>query len=177
MERFIRAMVIPFFMALFPAVWYINRNVTREQLPPYTEPTTELVTISIGVAVFGSIVFATAVALFSHQSDEKEQYKLTYRQRVFQPDNTALVVFFSFISASFVWALIKMAGVGPVWLGELLQIILTPLAIPLLVLAPLAIQFHWAVILGLALTVLWMSLLGNIFSDIAHRRSLPLLNN
>ncbi|MFP8955777.1 hypothetical protein ACLI4Y_03545 [Natrialbaceae archaeon A-CW3] len=164
-------------MALFPMVWYINRNVMTERLPPYMKPTTELVTIAIGVAVLGSIVFAVVVALFRHQSSENEQYKLTYRQRVFQPDNTALVVFATFISLSFIWALIEMAGFGPAWLGGLLQIILIPLAIPLLILGPLAIQFHWAVILGLVLCVLWMSLLGNILSDIAHHRSLPLLNN
>ncbi|WP_440771902.1 hypothetical protein [Natronorubrum sp. DTA28] len=177
MRRLVRTMVIPFFMALFPAVWYINRNVTTERLPPYTEPTTELVAVAIGVAVFGSIVFAAVVALFWQQRSETEQYALPYRQRVFQPDNTALAVFGIFIAVSFVWALIEMAGTGPAWLGELLQIILTPLAIPLVVLAPLAIQFHWAVILGLVLCVLWMSLLGTIFSDIVHHRSLPLLNN
>lgn len=177
MRRFIRAMVIPFFMALFPAVWYINRNVTTERLPPYTEPTTELVAVATGVAVFGSIVFAAVVALFRHQSSENEQCKLTYRQRVFQPDDTALAVFFMFISIAFVWALIEMGGFGPAWLGELLQLFLAPLALPLLILAPLAIQFHLAVILGLVLCVLWMSLLGTVFSDVVHHRSLPLLTN
>ncbi|WP_245724225.1 hypothetical protein [Natronorubrum texcoconense] len=177
MRRLIRPMVIPFFMALFPAVWYINRNVTTERLPPYTEPTTEVVAIAIGTAVFGSTVFAAVVARFRQQRGETEQYTLPYRQRLFQPDNTALAVFGIFIAVSFVWALIEMAGFGPAWLGELLQISLIPIAIPLVVLAPLAIHFHWAVVLGLVLCVLWMSLLGTVFSDVVHRRTLPLLTN
>ena len=99
--------------------------------------------------------------------------ELRYRQRVFHPDNTALVVFFVFIAVSFVFILTEMVGFGPAWLGAFLQILLIPVAIPLLVLAPLAIQFHWAVIAGLVLCVLWMSLLGNVISDIVHGRPLP----
>lgn len=176
MRQFIHAMVIPFFMALFPAVWYVNRNVATEGRSPYTEPTTGLVAVAIGVAVIGSIVFAASMALFRAKCKEKEQYTLPYRQRVFQPDDTALVVFFVFIAVSFVWALIEMGGFGPAFVGDLLQILLIPVAIPLLVLAPLAIQWYLAVIVGLMLCVLWMSLLATAVSDIVHKRSLPLLS-
>ncbi|GEM_PF-1934924 len=174
MGPFLRAMVIPFFVALFPTVWYVNRNLTTERLPPAVEPTTELITVALGGAVVGSLVFAAAVARLSGHRLENESHAVPYRQRVLQPDGTALVVFFSFIFVSFIWALTEMAGFGPAWLGELLQLLLTPLAIPLLLFTPLAIHFHWAVIGGLVLCVLWMSLLGTILSDILHRRSLPL---
>ncbi|MCU4752150.1 hypothetical protein OB919_09165 [Halobacteria archaeon AArc-curdl1] len=177
MRQFVRAMIIPFFMALFPAVWYINRNVTTERLPPYTEPTTELVAIAIGIAVFGSIVFAAILARFRHETNTNGPHTLPYRQRIFQPDDTALSVFGLFVSSSFVWALIEMAGFGPPWLGGVLEILLIPVALPLFVLAPLAIQFHWAVILGLVLCVLWMSFLGNVFSDVLHQRPVPVVND
>ena len=169
MRQFIRAMVVPFFVALFPAVWYINRNVATRGLSPDSDSTTGLVAIALGVAILGSIVFAAVVAFFRDDRRETGQYTVPYRQRVLQPDTTALVVFFIFISVSSVWAVIEMGGVGPAVIGEILQILLLPAAIPLLVLAPLAIQFHWAVIVGLMLCVLWMSLLGNLVSDVVRK--------
>ena len=169
-------MVIPFFMALFPAVWYINRNVMTEQLLPYTEPTPDLVVLAITVAIVGSLLIAAVITFFRDQNNVEDS-ELRYRQRVFHPDNTALVVFFVFIAVTFVFILTEMVGFGPAWLGAFLQILLIPVAIPLLVLAPLAIQFHWAVIAGLVLCVLWMSLLGNVISDIVHGRPLPLRRN
>lgn len=54
--------------------------------------------------------------------------------------------------------------------------ILSPLAIPLMILLPFSMHFHWALVLGLVLSVLWMSLLGLILSDIIHNRALPILN-
>ncbi len=176
MEQHVRSAVIPFVMLLVPAVWYINRNVTTERLPPYTEPTAGLVAGALGLAVFGSLLFAAVVVAFvGPRRSEDEPHELPYRRRVFRPDDTALVVFAGFILVSLVWALIGLAGFGPGWLGEPLQILLSPLALPLLVLAPLAIQFHWAVLLGLVLCVLWMSLLATVISDLVHRRSLPLI--
>lgn len=108
MKDFIRAMVVPFFMVLFPAVWYINRNVMTEQLPPYTEPTAELIAFTIGIAVFVSTLFATVFALVRRQHNDDTEHKSPYRQRVFQPDKTALVVFFSFISVIFACNIIGM---------------------------------------------------------------------
>ncbi|WP_436348872.1 hypothetical protein [Natronorubrum sp. FCH18a] len=176
MKKYIHRMIIPFFMILFPAVWYINRNVMTEQLPPHTEPTTELVAVSIGVAVLGSTLFATIFVFLRRQSNADTVHELTYRQRVFQPDKTALEVFSCFIAVSFLWTIFEMGGVGPSWLAEPLYVLLAPIGIPLVVLAPLAIRFHWAVILGLIFCVLWMSLLANIASDIIHDRPLPMMN-
>lgn len=100
-RSFVHALVVPFFMVLFPAVWYINRNLTTEELPPHIKPSTELVAVAIGVSVLGSIVFATVIALFTRESGESKQQTLPYRQRIFQPDSTALTVFFFFIALSF----------------------------------------------------------------------------
>ena len=176
MRQFVRAMVIPFFMALFPAVWYINRNLTTARLPPHTEPTTTLVVAAIGIAVFGSLVFAVIVAQFRRRDSKTPSQPVPYPQRIFQPDTTALVIFGCFVATAFVWALIEMVGFGPAWLGRFLEFLLIPVALPLLVLAPFAIRFHWAVVLGLVLCVLWMSLLGTLFSDVVHQRSGPVMN-
>lgn len=174
--NFIRRMIIPFFVPLFPAVWYINRNVMTAQLPPSIEPTVELVALSIGVAVLGSILFAIVFAVLSRQSNGDPEYELSYRQRVVQPDTTALGVFSCFIGLCILLGIFEMGGIGSVWLEEALYVLLAPLSVPLLVLAPLAIRFHWAVIIGLILCVLWMSLLATIASDIIHGKPLPLVS-
>lgn len=176
MRDLLRAMIIPFFMSFIPAVWYINRNVLTEQLPPYIEPTTELLVTLIGVAVFASILFAAVFALFSRQTGENDLHESPYHVRIFNPDDTALLFFFSFMSIITVWALIEVGDLGLVWVGELLQILLAPLALPLVVFAPLAIQFHWAVVLSLVFCVLWMSFLGIVLSDTINGRSVPLVN-
>lgn len=175
MKDFIRRMVIPFFMLLFPAVWYINRNVLTDRLPPRVEPTTDVVALSIGVAVLGSLLFGTAFAVFWRYDDVDMNYKLPYPQRVFQPDTTALGVFSCFIGVTVLWAIFEMGGVGPLWFGDAFYVLLTPIVVPFLVLAPLVIQFHWAVIVGLVFSVLWMSFLATIVSDIIHGRPLPLM--
>lgn len=175
MKEFVRAMIVPFFAVLFPAVWYINRNVMTEQLYPYTEPTPELLALSLGIAVVCSLVFSMGVALFRQQRGKKP-HEIQYRQRVFQPDNTALAVFFSFMWLVFVWALVEMGGIGPSWIRTVLQVLILPFAFPLLILGPFALRWHWAVILGLICCVLWMSVIGIVVSDIAHDRPLPVLS-
>lgn len=170
-------MVIPFFIPLFPAVWYLNRNIMTERLPPYIEPTTELLTAAIGVTILGSALFAVVASLLFHQFGKQSTDELSYFQRVLHPPDTPLRIFLGFIIVILIWGIIEIGGFGPDWVGELLQILLVPLAIPLVILIPFAIHFHWAVILGLVCCVLWMSLLANVFSDILTNRSLSLLNN
>ncbi|WP_247002810.1 hypothetical protein [Halosolutus gelatinilyticus] len=172
MNRRLRAAVIPFFMALFPAVWYIDRNVLSEQLYPHVEPTAGLIGLAVGAAIVGSAAFAAVLALFRSKTVDDER-ELPYRQRVLQPDSTALVVFFGFIVVTLGWALVEVAEIGPSQLGDALSVLLIPLSIPLLVLAPFTIRYHWALILGLVLCVLWMSLLATVSSDVIRRRSLP----
>lgn len=170
-------MVVPFFIPLFPAIWYINRNLLTEQLPPYTEPTTELLVSAVGVSILGSILFATVVTAFIHRWSNQSDDHVPYRLRLFTPNSTALVLFLSFMFVVLIWGIIEIGNLGPAWVGELLQILLIPLAVPLVVLAPFTIQFHWAVIFGLVLCVLWMSFLANVCSDLVDHRSLSFLNN
>ena len=169
-------MLIPFFIVLFPAVWYINRNIMTEQLPPYTEPTTELVVLSTGVAVFSALVLAAVVTFFTYQQNTAEPSKLPYRRRVFQPEGMHLALFCLFTALTGLWFLIDIVGIGPSLLGDVLTVLVALLGLPFLIFAPLAIHFHWAVILGLVLCVLWISLLSSICSDIIHDRPLPILN-
>ncbi|MXV61396.1 hypothetical protein GS429_04815 [Natronorubrum sp. JWXQ-INN-674] len=161
-------MVVPFFVALFPAVWYLNRNLTSERLPPYTEPTTELLLASIGAAIIGSVVFAMVVALITSRRGTNESGGL-YRRRILRPSGPALRVFGLLIAVVFGWALTEFVGVGPLWVEIVFSILVLPLSIPFLLLAPLAIRFHWAVVLGLALCVLWLSLLATVVSDLLRR--------
>ena len=176
MRRYLRVMIVPFFMVFFPALWFVNRNVSTAHLPPQMEPTTGLVITGVAIATVGSFLVAMAMASLIPW-DEAEESELTFRQRLFQPDDTALKVFALFVTISLLFAVSQMSHRAPVWIGESLQLLLIPLAIPFIVLAPLSIFFHWAVIIGLVLSVLWMSLLGNVISDIVHGRSLPLLSN
>ena len=170
-------MIVPFFMPLFPAIWYINRNLLTEQLQPYTEPNTELLATAVGITGLVCILFAAVVSISINHGGEQRTDELPYRLRVFKPTNTSLILFLSFMFIILIWGIIEIGGLGPMWVGDLLQILLVPLAIPLVVLAPLAIQFHWAVVLGLVLCVLWMSFLANVLSDILNNRSLPVLSN
>ena len=176
MRQLIRTMVVPFFIPLFPAVWYLNRNIMSERLPPYIEPTTELLTTAVGAATLGSMMFAVVAAMLLHQYGTQSTDELSYRQRILHPPDTSLMTFLSFISVILIWGINEIGGLGPAWVGEILQILLVPLAIPLLALAPFAIQFHWAVVLGLVLSVLWISFLANVLSDILENLCMTLLN-
>lgn len=164
MKETLRGMVIPFFIALFPAVWYINRNLMTEQLPPHTEPTTVLVAFAVGGAVFGSAIFAAVIALVSRQKPGNV-HELPYRYQVRHPNNAALGIFFCFVALSGLLLLVEAGGLGPTWLGDVLALILVPVILPFLILTPLAIQSHWAVILGLVLCVPWMSLVATVIAE------------
>lgn len=164
MNSFIRATVVPFFVALFPLVWYINRNLTTDRLPPYVEPSTVVVLGALLGAVAISAVFGALVAVLTRTDVESER-RLPYHRRVLRPDTTSLNVFLGFIGMLLLWAPVGLVGVGPDWLAEALLVLLVPFGIPFLVLAPFAMHFHWAVVLGLVLSVLWMSLLAVLITD------------
>ncbi|WP_229504707.1 hypothetical protein [Natrinema versiforme] len=74
-----------------------------------------------------------------------------------------------FVSLAFLWAVVALAGIGPAWLGGLLSVPLALLGLPLVLLSPLAIRFHWAVVLGLVGSVVWMAVLATVLSDAVHR--------
>lgn len=160
-------MVVPFFAALFPAVWYVNRNLTTASLPPSTEPSLELLAVGIGVSIAGSAIIAFVSAFVSRRVVTDESVP-RYR-RVVRLDDASLVTFAGFVSLAFLWAVVALAGIGPAWLGGLLSVPLALLALPFVLLSPLAIRFHWAVVLGLAGSVVWMAVLATVLSDVVHR--------
>ncbi|WP_222919733.1 hypothetical protein [Natrinema sp. SYSU A 869] len=170
----LRAAIVPFFIVLFPAVWYVNRNLTTAQLPPSTEPSVVLIAGGLGASVVGSAAFAVAVTRAVYRwSDVDDERELVRYQRIFRPDNTSLAVFAGFISLTFLWAVVVLAGVGPAWVGELLSVPLGLLGLPFVLLLPLGIRFHWAVVLGLVCSVVWMMGLATVLSDTIHRWSAP----
>ena len=171
MRGFARTMIVPFCMALFPSIWYINRNVMTERLPPRTEPTTELVAGSITIAIVSSLCFAAVFASLWPRTQTGSDQTVSYYQRIIRPEGTALTVFLCFNISIFIWAAVELGGVGPSWVGDVLSAVLSPLGFPLLILAPLTIRFHWAVIIALIFCVLWMSLLANVGSDLANSRA------
>ncbi|WP_049923159.1 hypothetical protein [Halopiger djelfimassiliensis] len=169
MNDFLRAMIVPFFAALFPAVWYVNRNLTTARLPPKVQPSTALVVAGLAVSVAVAAAIAFVVAVFRRR-DVNDERTLPRYQRVFQPDDTSLAVFGVCVSLAALWAVVELAGIGPAWLGGILWLLLVPLGLPLVVLSPLAIQFHWALVLALVATVVWMATLATVSSDAIHRR-------
>lgn len=173
----LRRMVVPFWMAFLPALWYVNRNVLNENLPPALDPTLALVALAVGAGVAGSLVWAAFVAVVSRRPESETYRDLPYRQRVFAPDDTALTLFAVFLVIAFGWAFVELADVGPPLLGTVATVLVVPLGLPMVVLLPFAIHFHWAVILGLALSAAWMSLLSVLCSDLLHRLSNPSPND
>lgn len=168
MAATLRAMVVPFFAALFPAVWYVNRNLTTASLPPSTEPSLDLLAVGIGVSIAGSAAVAFVSAFVGRRVTADEQASSRSR-RVLQLDDASLVAFAGFVSLAFLWAVVALAGIGPAWLGGLLSVPLALLGLPLVLLSPLAIRFHWAVVLGLIGSVVWMAVLATVLSDAVHR--------
>ncbi|WP_226481460.1 hypothetical protein [Natrinema amylolyticum] len=170
MNDVLRAAVVPFFAILFPAVWYVNRNFTTAQLPPSTEPSVALIAGGLVASIVGSAAFAVAVArVVRRRSDVDDEREAPRYQRVFRPDDTSLVVFAVFLSLTFLWAVVTLAGVGPAWVGERLSVPLGLLGLPFVLLFPLGIRFNWAVVLGLVCSVAWMMWLATVLSDAIHR--------
>lgn len=154
MNAFLRAAIVPFCMALFPALWYIGRNLTTERLPPYVQPTTELLAVSVVLAILGAAVVGAILASLGRHGVEDER-RLPIRRRLFQLDERSSRVFVAIVAVFLLWALFALFG--PPWLEVVAYVVLVPFALPFFVLAPLAIHFHWAVVLGLVLSVVWMS--------------------
>lgn len=167
MADILRTMVVPFFAALFPAVWYVNRNLTTTRLPPSTEPSPALLAVGIAVSIAGSAVVAFVSAFVARRVVTDESTS-RYR-RVLQLDDDSLVAFAGFVSLAFLWAVVTLAGIGPAWLSGLLSVLLALLVLPFILLSPLAIRFHWAVVLGLVGSVVWMAVLATVLSDAASR--------
>ncbi len=170
MRESVRAMVVPFFMALFPSVWFINRNLTTDRLPPAIEPSTELILLALVGAVVGSAAVAALLA-FVGRNRTTAAHELPYRQRVFQPDTNALAVFLGFVALCGTRALVEFAGIGPAILGDALTVVMVLLGLPLLVLAPFAIHSALATTVALIACALWLSVLSVGATELVARRS------
>ena len=160
-------MVVPFFATLVPMLWYVNRNVTTEQLPPHAEPAAWLVAGSVAGAVAVSTVVGVVFAQFRRR-DVDDERTLPYRQRVLQPDSTACSIFLAFVGVIGLWAFVELTALVPWWLEAVLLVPLLTvyvLGLPFLLLGPIARHAHWAVVVGLVATVLWTSLLATVLAD------------
>lgn len=179
MRPHLRSAIVPFVATLVVLVWYVNRNVAAEALPPQVEPSTELVLGALAGAVVASAAIAAIVAVVLQATltaQGTDPARDPYRRRVLRPDDTALAIFAVVVALLGLWSLVALAGIGPALPMEVLTFLVAPLGLPLLVLAPLAIHFHWALILGLVLSVLWISLLSALLSDVIHDRPLPIVD-
>lgn len=159
MTRFTRGLVVPFFAAFFPAVWYVNRDVASEHHPP-TDPTSETVAMALVVALIGAVAVAVVASLVIDRTlRESNAPRL---RRVLVPDRRPLAVYAAFVAGLLAWSLAEMVGVGPPVLATVLSPVFFVSVVPLVVLAPLAIHSYPAVIVGLALSAVWLAVLSTL---------------
>lgn len=164
MNPFLRGMVVPFFAALLPTVWYVNRNLTTAALPPTVDPTPGLIALGLVVAVIGASVVGAIVSLLLPTS-AAEPRELAHLRRVLYPPTDALVAFLGCMGLLGAAAAVAFPELGPGWLRTVLLTAAAPLVLPFLLLAPVAIFSHLATVVGLAACPLWCSLLANLAVD------------
>lgn len=161
MHAALRAMIVPFVAVLFPALHIVYRA--------FGTAAPDRLILGVFGAILVALLVAVALAWFRRRNvDEPRQ--LPRAQRILQPEDTALRVFGLFAAIGVLWATVTIAAVGPSWIAAAMSILVAPLGAPLIVLGPLAIGFYWAVVLGYVLSVLWMSLLATVVSDLLHAR-------
>lgn len=161
MDTFGREIVVPFFALLFPLLWYVNRNLTTDVLPPTVEPSPELIAVGIAVAVAGATVGAAISSILLRRYDGESASTSRVRQ-VLVPPPRALRLFLGCMAIVGAIAAILFSGGGPEWLRTMLLIAVVPFAVPFVLLAPLAIHSHLATILGLVCIPLWCSLVSTL---------------
>ncbi|MCU4972597.1 hypothetical protein OB955_07570 [Halobacteria archaeon AArc-m2/3/4] len=166
MGDFARGLVVPFFAALFPAVWYINRDVASEHHSP--EPSTSNIVLSIVAALVGAVVIAVVGSLVVRALCRDADRP--WLRRVLVPDRRSLAVYGVLILGLLGWSLTEMAGLGPSWLSAVLEPVFYLAAVPLLLLGPIAIHSYPAVVLGLALSAIWLSILSTVVAGVLERR-------
>ncbi len=161
MDTFGRGIVVPFFAILFPLLWYVNRNLTTDVLPPTVEPSFGLIAAGIAVAVVGAAVGAAITSMLLRRYDG-ESASTSRVRRVFVPPPRALRLFLGCMAVIGVIAAILFSGGGPEWLRTVLLVAVVPFVVPFVLLAPLAIHSHLATILGLVCIPLWCSLVSTL---------------
>lgn len=166
-----RTLLVPFCMALFPAVHYINRNLITTSLPPDIEPTPTTLAAAVLVALVGSAAFALVAAALVRPrvvgpGPSADRGLLDH---ALAPDDRSLAVYGAFLLVLVVFAVVALAGVGPEWAALVLYVVVAPLGLPLLLLAPLAIGSHLAVVVGYAASAVWMAVVAHLVVVAASR--------
>lgn len=180
MREFTRAMVVPFFMVLFPSLWYINRNLTTPVLPPRIEPTPRIITVAVSGAIAGSALFAAVVVFLGAVGNAvlgdtlRALLPSGRLQRALHLDTPALVIFFGVFCGVVMWGVAGTVGIG--WL----EIVLWPLAVVVLLPLHLAVVIlygvglesldHVLTVAGLVLSAVWLAVLSTAVSEALHTR-------
>ena len=153
-----RAMILPFLMALFPSLWFVNRNVTSDVLPPAVEPTAGRIAGALALAVLGSVAVAIVAGIILREFGADREG--SWLRRVVHPDDETLRILALLLVVVFAWATVALGGVGPDWLEYAFWPVMIVVGLPFLLLAPLAIGSWVWVVLGLALCAVWLSVLS-----------------
>lgn len=166
-RSFARALVLPFFVTLFPALWYVNRNLTTAVLPPNIEPTTELVLWGVVGSVLLSLVVSLCVAPITYwiaTGGERPREKDRFR-RVLLPDRRELLVVSVLLVGLLLFALTDLAGFDTA-VGVIGWPFALAVGLPMLAVAPLAIHSHFFTVFGLTASAVWMIVLGTFVVDL-----------
>lgn len=167
-----RSALVPSLMALFPALWYVNRNVTSVALPPRVEPTVWTVLFAVAVASVVAAAVGAAVAPIVRRLLDGSSDRL---RRALVPDDRTLLVAFGLLSGVSAYALSALAGVGPPWLATLSLPIAILVGLPFLLLVPLFIEAsplaHAVAIAGLAASAFWLAVLATYVVDAIDRHA------
>lgn len=170
----LRTSLVPFFAVLFPAVHYLGRNLSSGTLYPPVDPTPTAYALG-GLAALGvSLAVGLACGLLLHRvvvepSDEDRGVTAhpddSLLWRVLLSDARTVRVYLAFIGVIGAWAVVSVAGLGPESLATVLSVAVVPFALPLLLLAPVAIVSHVGVVVGYGACALWTALLARLFVE------------
>mgnify|MGYP005850498257 CR=1 FL=1 len=170
----LRTGLVPFVAVLFPAVHYLGRNLTNETLYPYVEPTPTayalwgLVALVVSAAIGLACGLLLYVVVIGPSADERgvaahPDDSLLWRTLLL--DARTVRVYLALVAVIGIWAITNLGGVGPESLAALLSVAVVPFALPLLVLAPVAIASHVGVVVGYGACALWTAVLARLFVE------------
>jgi hypothetical protein len=165
-----RAAVVPSLVALFPALWYVNRNVTTAALPPRVEPTSGTVVLAVAVASALAAAVGAAAAPIARRLHEGSSDRLS---RALVPNDRTLFVACGLLSGVAAYALSAIAGVGPAWLATLSLPVAALVGLPFLLFVPVSLEAspvtHAGAVAGLAASALWLAVLATYVVDALDR--------
>ena len=169
-----RTAVVPFCTIWFPSVHYLTRNLSTASLYPHVEPTASTyarwglaaLALSTVIGVATGYLVQRVVVVPSNDTNVPTPHPddpLFWRALLL--DGRTLRVYLSFVGVIGLWAVANVAGVGPGTVAALLTLLVVPFALPILLLAPLAIGSHAAVVVGLGAVAPWTAVLARLFVE------------